>query len=217
MTNEQNSKLKELMEKHHFLENSVPYFLMLLGIGCDMETGQIEDYLFHDPKANMIQKDLRRLCLLLGFPLSILESEHPIQDLKTMLQEVLDKCKRYDLVFQKYGMTLEEVENGMFLPPVSTERKSDFYPQLLKRIMENRQFTSAQLDQLIKAVELSMPEEEILKFADPDKTSQQMEKYIEFYQLRIRLQPKDRKTNGWIQRLWKRCRKEGNDGNRRNV
>lgn len=194
MTAEQNNKILVLKEKHELQENSISYFLMLLGVGYDMDIEQIEEYLFCHSKANMIEKDLLRCCLLFGLEPSILKRDNPVQCMKDILKNMQDRCRRYDMVFQKLGMSLEEAEEQSS-PTVLSDRtdKSAFYSQVIERIMENKQFSAAQLEQLTKAVKISMPESEILKFADPDKTPLQMEKYIEFYLLRTKQKQKKNK------------------------
>ncbi len=210
MTAEQNNKIQVLKEKHDIQENSIPYFLMLLGVGYDMDIEQIEEYLFSNPKANMIEKDLLRCCLFFGFEPSILNGDNPVQCLKDTLKDLKDRCRRYDLVFQKLGMTLEEAEDPSSLPLTSAEEsKPAFYSQVIERIMENNQFSAAQLDQLTKAAKLSMPESEILRFADPDKTPLQMEKYIEFYMLRTNLDQKKGKKMTLMERLFRK--EKGNE------
>lgn len=210
MTAEQNNKIQVLKEKHDIQENSIPYFLMLLGVGYDMEIKQIEEYLFSNPKANMIEKDLLRCCVFFGFETSVLNGDNPVQCLKDTLKDQKDRCRRYDLVFQKLGMTLEEAEDLSSLPLTSAEEcKPAFYSQVIERIMENKQFSAAQLDQLTKAAKISMPESEILKFADPDKTPLQMEKYIEFYMLRMNQDPKKGKKMTLMKRLFRK--EKGNE------
>lgn len=210
MTAEQNKKIQKLVEKHNIPENSITYFLMLLGVGYDMEIEQIEDYLFRYPNANMIEKDLLRCCLFFGFEPSVLKGDNPVQSLRDRLNHMKDRCKRYDIVFQKLGVTLEDAEGqpSLRLTTFSEGNPSTFYSQVIERIMENKQFSAAQLEQLTKAVELSMPEDEILKFAEPDKTPLQMEKYIEFYMLRTNQDQKKSKKMSLMTRIFG---KEKND------
>lgn len=205
MTAEQNKKIQELTDTHKIPENSIPYFLMLLGVGYDMEKEQIEKYLFGDPKANMIEKDLMRCCLIFGFEPSLLKSDNPVQSLKDKLKNLRDRCSRYDTVFQELGLTLEEVEQQSSLQLIPAEKNEPaFYSRVIERIMSNKQFNAAQMEQLTKAVKISMPENEILKFADPDKTPLQMEKYIEFYLLRTKQDQKKEQKMSFLARIFRK-------------
>ncbi len=190
MTEEQNSRIKQLQKKYNFAatcdEATVNYILLLFGIGYDMSEEEIEAYLFDKTKKKLIDKDLCRIAMLFKLPAPG-EEMAPKEYIQTVVAEQKKReelCNRYESLFAKLGVTLEELEKEEHIRiTFAKESEQSRYAEIKKLILEENNFTAPQLDEITKAIKLQIPEKEILHFATPDKTQLQMARYIQFYQL----------------------------------
>lgn len=215
MTEEQNSRIKQLQKKYNLAaacdEAAVNYILLLFGIGYDMTDEEIEAYLFDKAKRKVIDKDLHRIAILFKLPAPGNDMT-PREYIQAAVQERKKReelCRRYEAVFTKLDVSLEELEKEENIRITSVpEMEQSRYSEIKKLILEEKGFTAAQLSEITRAIRLQMPEEEILTFATPDKTPLQMVRYIEFY--RIEQEKKKQGKQGkleflkkWIERMKK--------------
>lgn len=223
MTEAQSKKIQKLREIYQIKPDSYQYFFVLLGVGYGLSVKEVEDFLFFDESENMIQKDVRRICQFFELPVPK-NTKSPELELKENVRKIAaaaERETRYRRLFEDMGVTLEEVEQGDVclekqvpegnkeLPPsnkmvireVAEEAGNaavGHYPTVCQLILNDNRFQAAQLEQLNKAVQLHMPEKEILQFANPEKSSVQMQKYIDFWLL-INGKKKTKKKN-WFHR-----------------
>ena len=101
----------------------------------------------------------------------------------------LELLNRYERIFEKYHITLEEAEAGDILIKnmVSTGKS---YSRLTNYVLNSKELSPAQLQLVLKAVKEKIPEEFILRFALPEVSAFQMEKAIEIYQIRKKAEKK---------------------------
>lgn len=215
MTEEQNSRIKQLQKKYNFTaacdEATVNYILLLFGIGYDMPDEEIEAYLFDKEKKKIIDKDLYRIALLFKLPVpgDDMTPREYIQEAVEERKKREELCRRYEAVFTKLGVSLEELEKEENIRITSfPEMEQSSYSEIKKLILEEKDFTAPQLDEITRAIRLQIPEEEILRFATPYKTQLQMARYIEFYQLEQERQNPEKLVKQvffkkWIERMKK--------------
>lgn len=223
MTEAQSKKIQKLREIYQIKPDSYQYFFVLLGVGYGLSVKEVEDFLFFDESENMIQKDVRRICQFFELPVPK-NTKSPERELKENVRKIAaaaEREARYRRLFEDMGVTLEEVEQGNVglkkevsgeteeLPPSdkmvirglsekTVGTAVGHYPVVCQMILNDNRFQAAQLEQLNKAVQLHMPEKEILRFADPEKSSIQMQKYIDFWLLVNG--EKEKKKRNWFHR-----------------
>lgn len=89
---------------------------------------------------------------------------------------------RYEQVFKKHHMSLEDAESGdILIKNMISDAKP--YSRLYNYILNSGELSPGQLSQVMKAAKLKIPEEYIMRFAMPDIGVVQMEKAIELYQM----------------------------------
>lgn len=88
--------------------------------------------------------------------------------------------ERYQAVFEKCHITLEEAEEGNILirNMVSGDKP---YSRLTNYVLNGKALSPAQLNIVLKAVKDKIPEEYIMRFALPEVSAIQMEKAVEIY------------------------------------
>ncbi len=97
--------------------------------------------------------------------------------------------ERYCNVFEKFHISLEAAEKGDILIQnlIALDKP---YSRLTNYVLNGKDLSPAQLNIILKAVKDKIPEEYIMRFALPEVSAMQMEKAVEIYKVRDKLEKK---------------------------
>jgi hypothetical protein len=158
MTTEQIALVKKLIDKHGIKGTDGEWSLIFLGVGYDLTEKQIESYLSMET-SDLMKKHEKMICLLFGIEESEISSkENPSERLRIMVENHYRK------------MTLEKQENK-------------HYGNVMAYILGDNNLSAAQIEQLRQAVEVGMPEKDVLEMAKNRKEVMEIRRCVEFYQM----------------------------------
>lgn len=160
MTKEQMDVAKRLMEKYGIKITDAECSLIFLGIGYGLMEQQIEQYLKLDT-SDLLEKHAKMLCMIFGM-------ENNDEDNADIYRLIENPVERLEYVLRQHFMVKE-----------SDKR----YDSVMQFIIRDSELTAAQIEQLRQAVEVGMPEKNVMEMAMKQKDVMEMRRCIEFYEM----------------------------------
>lgn len=166
MTEQQMEMIKRLSDKYKISAESIDKTLLLLGAGYGLNETQIEEYLsMGDGK--LMEKHLCMLCTVLGAEKSDVDSD---------IDGEIEPEKDDDYHKKRLEQILQEYYN-----PPKSKRKS--YEKLAHYVLEAKNLSAAQIEQLRLAASTGMPEKDVLILAKAEKEPMEIKRCVEFYEM----------------------------------
>jgi hypothetical protein len=160
MTTEQIALIKKLIDKHGIKGTDGEWSLIFLGVGYDLTEKQIESYLSMET-SDLMNKHEKMICLLFG-----------IEEDESKISPKENPSERLRLLFEShYGK-------------MNLEKQTDTdYGNVMTYILGDNNLSAAQIEQLRQAVEVGMPEKDVLEMAKNRKNVMEIRRCVEFYQM----------------------------------
>lgn len=160
MTTEQIALVKKLIDKHGIKGTDGEWSLVFLGVGYDLTEKQIDEYLTLKT-SDLMKKHEKMICILFG-----------VEEENGEILSIKNPSEHLRLLFEShYGkMNLEKQENKG-------------YKNIMQYVLEDNDLSAAQIEQLRHAVEVGMPERDVLEMAKSHKDVMEIRRCVEFYQM----------------------------------
>ncbi len=229
MTKEQAAQAERLFEKYNFSDEislnmkNAEFMSMMLGIAYELSDEEIAKYMEAGSKT-ALDIDLARICVLLGpKTIDLVDEIKTLKDLRNVIYDIVEDpesepkqeveksteeskneepetLERYQAVFRKHHISLKEAEEGNILI-TNLISNDNPYSRLTNVVLNSNSLSPAQLNLVLKAVKEKIPEEYIMRFANPEINAMQMEKAIEIYLFRRETEEKEKaKENSKIKK-----------------